>query len=56
MAKNNTTSQRGFAGMSAKKQREIAAKGGRASHGSQQKSKNTDTSASSGQTTDSDSM
>jgi general stress protein YciG len=35
----NTSSKRGFAAMTAEKQREIAAKGGRASHGSRKKKK-----------------
>ena len=35
----NTSSKRGFAAMSKSKQREIAAMGGRASHGSRKKKK-----------------
>lgn len=41
MADSKTgTSKRGFAAMSADKQREIAAKGGRASHGGGRRPKN----------------
>jgi len=44
MAEKSTSSGRGFRGMDPKKQREIAAKGGRASRGGRSKSNKSGTS------------